>query len=178
MGEGISSSRLLRAPAAQANILRSQTSEPRPDMMTIPADDPYDLSRFVEAQDRVYSQVCAELRAGEKRSHWMWFVFPQIAGLGHSPMARRYAISGLDEARAFLRHGILGPRLKACTKLVLAVNGCSARQIFGEIDSQKFRSSMTLFARAAPDHPDFRAAIDRYFAGKADELTLAKLGAG
>jgi uncharacterized protein (DUF1810 family) len=143
--------------------------------MSAETDDPYDLRRFVEAQAPVYAQVCAELRAGEKRSHWMWFIFPQIAGLGYSPMARRYAISSIDEARAYLGHDILGPRLRECTKLVLAVEERSARQIFGVIDSQKFRSSMTLFARAAPDNDDFRGTLSKYFEGEADEVTLAKL---
>lgn len=138
-------------------------------------DDPYDLRRFIKAQAPVYAQVCAELRASEKRSHWMWFIFPQIAGLGRSPVAKRYAISGIDEARAYLAHPILGPRLRECTQLILAVPGRTSRQILGDIDSQKFRSSMTLFARTAPEDRLFQDALDKYFAGEADEMTLLKL---
>ena len=120
-------------------------------------------------------RVLAELAAGHKQSHWMWFVFPQIAGLGHSAMAQRYAIADLDEARAFLAHPILGPRLKQCTELVLAVQGKSAHEIFGSPDDLKFRSSMTLFAAAAPGEKIFRAALDKYFSGKGDRLTLDKI---
>jgi uncharacterized protein (DUF1810 family) len=145
--------------------------------MSAAADDPYDLRRFVEAQARVYPQVCAELRAGEKRSHWMWYIFPQIAGLGHSPMAQRYAISGIDEARAYLGHDVLGPRLRECTGLILAAEGRNIRQIFDDVDAQKFRSSMTLFAQAAPEDRLFPDAIAKYFEGEADEMTLQLLGA-
>ncbi|MDP4021564.1 DUF1810 domain-containing protein [Methylobacterium sp. NEAU 140] len=139
-------------------------------------EDPHDLRRFVEAQAGTYERALAELRAGEKRSHWMWFVFPQISGLGASPTARCYAIASLDEARAYLGHPVLGPRLLACTAAVNAVEGRSARAIFGAPDDVKFRSSMTLFGRAAPEEPAFAAALDRYFGGEPDPLTLAKLG--
>jgi uncharacterized protein (DUF1810 family) len=145
--------------------------------MSAEADDPFDLARFVEAQAGVYAQVCAELRAGEKRSHWMWFIFPQIAGLGHSPMARRYAISSIHEARAYLAHPILGPRLRECTQLMLAAQGRTSRQLLGDIDSQKFRSSITLFARATPEDRLFQDALDKYFDGEADEAALLKLEA-
>lgn len=137
--------------------------------------DPFDLQRFVEAQDAVYPRVLAELRAGRKASHWMWFVFPQMAGLGASPMARRYAISGREEAAAYAAHPVLGPRLKDCTALVNAVERRSAHAIFGSPDDMKFRSSMTLFARAAPDPQPFLDALARYFDGVPDPLTLDRL---
>jgi uncharacterized protein (DUF1810 family) len=139
-------------------------------------NDPYDLVRFVTAQQDSYDRVLAELTAGHKRSHWMWYMFPQIAGLGFSAMAQRYAISSLDEARAYLQHPVLGPRLRACTKAVNQVTGRSARDIFGTPDDAKFRSSMTLFARADAEVPDFRIALTRYFDGAEDPHTLAKLG--
>ena len=138
-------------------------------------DDRFNLGRFVEAQDAVYDRVRAELRQGDKRSHWMWFIFPQIAGLGHSPMARTFAIASRAEARAYLDHPVLGPRLRECTRLMNAVEGRSAGQILGGIDAMKFRSSMTLFAAVAPDEPLFGAALDKYFGGERDELTLGKL---
>ncbi|CAM2988552.1 DUF1810 domain-containing protein [Methylobacterium mesophilicum] len=138
--------------------------------------EPYDLDRFVAAQAGVYDRALAELRAGEKRSHWMWFIFPQIAGLGSSPMARRYAIGTLDEARAYCGHPVLGARLRACTAAVNGVTGRSAHAIFGSPDDMKFRSSMTLFARAAPEEPGFAEALARYFGGAPDPLTLAELG--
>jgi uncharacterized protein (DUF1810 family) len=136
--------------------------------------DPFDLHRFVEAQRPVYAQVLAELGQGRKTSHWMWFIFPQIAGLGVSPMARRYAIAGLEEARAYLGHDLLGPRLIECTELVNAVEGRSALEIFGQPDDMKFRSSLTLFA-AAGDEPVFPLALGKYFAGRGDPLTVEKL---
>jgi uncharacterized protein (DUF1810 family) len=138
--------------------------------------DPFDLDRFVEAQRRTYAGALAELRRGRKTSHWMWFIFPQIAGLGMSPMAQRYAISGLDEARAYLDEPVLGPRLVESTQAVNQVAGRSAREIFGQPDDVKFRSSLTLFARAAPDSRVFAEALARYFGGQGDPLTLAKLG--
>jgi uncharacterized protein (DUF1810 family) len=137
--------------------------------------DPFDLTRFVEAQATTYEAALAELRAGRKRSHWMWFVFPQVAGLGASPMAQRYAISGIEEARAYLQHPILGPRLRACTEAVNAVEGRSAHEIFGSPDDLKFRSSLTLFAQAAPDEPWFRKALETYFDGAPDPRTLQAL---
>lgn len=138
--------------------------------------DPFDLQRFVDAQSGVYQTALAELRAGAKRSHWMWFVFPQLAGLGSSPMAQRYAIGSLDEARAYLAHPVLGPRLRDCTRAANAVEGRSAREIFGSPDDLKFRSCMTLFNEAAPEEADFRRAIDRYFDGAPDTATLRILG--
>jgi uncharacterized protein (DUF1810 family) len=137
--------------------------------------DPFNLDRFVEAQDPVYDQVLAELSAGAKRSHWMWFIFPQIRGLGSSSTAQFYAIASLDEARAYWRHIVLGPRLLECTKRVLGVNGRTAEQIFGSIDAMKFRSSMTLFERAAPEERAFGEAIDRYYSGERDAKTIAML---
>jgi uncharacterized protein (DUF1810 family) len=138
--------------------------------------DPYDLQRFVDAQDRVYARVVAELRSGRKRSHWMWFVFPQIAGLGSSPMARQYAIGSLDEARAYLAHPVLGARLLECTQLVVDVKGRGIGDILGYPDDLKFRSSMTLFA-ALDDAPGvFDAALAQYFGGEPDARTLEILG--
>lgn len=139
------------------------------------AEDPYDLQRFVNAQSRVYDTVRLELRQGRKRTHWMWFIFPQIAGLGHSPMARRYAISSLEEAKAYLNHPILGPRLRDCTRLVMVVEGRSAHEILGSPDDMKFRSSLTLFACAAPGDQVFCDALEKYFKGEKDPLTLARL---
>lgn len=138
-------------------------------------EDRFDLSRFVQAQAGVYEQVVAELRAGRKRSHWMWFVFPQLAGLGHSAMAQRYAIASLDEARAYLEHPVLGARLRECSALVLAVQGKTAHEIFGSPDDLKFHSSMTLFHRAAPAEPVFGECLRKYFAGQEDASTLARL---
>jgi uncharacterized protein (DUF1810 family) len=130
-----------------------------------------DLSRFVSAQAAVYPEALAELKEGRKRTHWMWFVFPQIAGLGVSPTARRYAIRSLDEARAYLAHPVLGPRLAECARAVLAVDGKTAEDIFGYPDDLKLRSSMTLFARAADDPGVFQAVLDRYYDGP-DPKTL------
>ncbi|HTP76972.1 MAG TPA: DUF1810 domain-containing protein [Rhizomicrobium sp.] len=138
-------------------------------------DDPFDLERFVAAQARVIDAVRSELRAGRKASHWMWFVFPQIAGLGHSAMAARYAIASPDEARAYLAHPVLGPRLVECTELVLAVERRSAHQIFGSPDDLKFRSCMTLFSRVAPAGSPFERALARYFGGEPDAATLERL---
>ncbi|HKH80969.1 MAG TPA: DUF1810 domain-containing protein [Methylovirgula sp.] len=137
--------------------------------------DPHNLQRFVEAQAPVYAQVCKELRAGQKKSHWMWFVFPQIAGLGASAMARAFAISSLAEAEAYLAHPILGPRLVECTMLVNNVEGRTARQIFAAPDDLKFRSSMTLFAEASSGNAVFNEALQKYYAGEADRLTLERL---
>ncbi|HKX36623.1 MAG TPA: DUF1810 domain-containing protein [Rhizorhapis sp.] len=133
------------------------------------------LERFVEAQAPVYDRALAELKAGRKQSHWMWFVFPQIAGLGHSPMAQHYAIQNLAEARAYLEHPLLGTRLKECVQAVLDIEGKTAHAIFGPPDDLKFRSSMTLFAHAACDEKLFRAALEKYFDGEEDPLTLEKL---
>lgn len=137
--------------------------------------DPYDLQRFVDAQQPVYDTVCAELRSGRKRSHWIWFIFPQIAGLGYSEMARRYAISSLDEAKAYLAHPVLGPRLRECTQLVADIEGHRIDEIFWHPDDMKFRSSMTLFAQAAEDNALFVACLEKYFGGQADDATLARL---
>jgi uncharacterized protein (DUF1810 family) len=137
--------------------------------------DPYDLQRFVEAQDPVFDAVCAELGEGSKESHWMWFVFPQIEGLGRSPTARRFAISGRDEADAYLRHPVLGPRLRRCTDLVKRIDGRSIAQIFGAPDDATFHSSMTLFAEAAEDKQAFLDALRKYFGGEPDRLTLERM---
>jgi len=135
--------------------------------------DVFDLDRFVTAQAPVYAAVCDELRRGQKRSHWMWFIFPQIAGLGQSAMSRRYAVSGLAEARAYLAHPVLGPRLIECTRLI-GESGRTVAQIFGSPDDMKFRSSMTLFAKAQGEGV-FREAIEKYCGGRMDEATLVKL---
>ena len=137
--------------------------------------DSYDLDRFVRAHQGVYDGVLDELRAGRKVGHWIWFIFPQIAGLGHSSMSQMYAISSLDAARAYLAHPLLGPRLRECAAIVLATRGRNAVEIFGSIDAMKLRSSMTLFARAAPDTPVFAAVLDRYFDGEPDPATLERL---
>ncbi len=139
--------------------------------------DPYHLQRFVDAQASCFAQVLSELAAGQKRSHWMWFIFPQIQGLGSSGMAQRFAISGLEEARAYLLHPILGPRLRECTALVNAVQGRSVGDIFGYPDDLKFHSSITLFAAAAPHDiaQAFSDALAKYFDGARDQGTLDRL---
>lgn len=137
--------------------------------------DPHDLQRFVEAQDRVYARVVTELRAGRKTSHWMWFIFPQVTGLGSSPMAQRYAIDSLDEARAYLAHPVLGPRLRECTQLLLDANDVGISEILGYPDDLKFRSSMTLFATLDGAPPLFDAALAKYFGGQRDSRTLELL---
>ena len=138
-------------------------------------NDPYDLARFVDAQRRMFDIACEELRQGRKQSHWMWYVFPQIKGLGSSPMAIKYAISSIVEADAYLGHPILGPRLRHCTGLVMLIKGRSIEQIFGYPDDLKFRSSMTLFANTTSENQIFKDALQEYFAGKLDQLTLDRL---
>jgi uncharacterized protein (DUF1810 family) len=137
--------------------------------------DPFNLKRFVDAQAPVYPDVLSELRQGRKQSHWMWFIFPQLAGLGYSAMAQRYALSSRDEALAYLGHGILGPRLRECTVLVNAVEGRTIHEILGSPDDLKFRSSMTLFA-ALSSEPEFVAAIGKFYDGTPDPKTLELLG--
>jgi uncharacterized protein (DUF1810 family) len=138
----------------------------------------HDLQRFVTAQGPVYDDVLDELRRGRKTGHWMWFVFPQIAGLGRSEMSRLYAIASLDEARAYLAHPVLGPRLRTAAGLVLAADARSAEAMFGSVDAQKLRSCMTLFHRADPDEPAFHGVLDRYFEGGADPATDEALSRG
>jgi uncharacterized protein (DUF1810 family) len=133
------------------------------------------LQRFIDAQNPVYEQVCEELRRGAKTGHWMWFIFPQIAGLGYSPMARQFAIASLDEAMAYLADPILGPRLVECTGLVMRVEGRTIDQILGYPDNAKFRSCMTLFAQASPSTKVFADALQKYFSGERDPLTLERL---
>jgi len=137
--------------------------------------DPYDLRRFVDAQAHTYDQALQELRDGAKRTHWMWFVFPQIEGLGRSGMAQRFAISGLQEARAYLSHPVLGRRLVECARALTALDTADPVEVFGPVDAQKLRSSMTLFARAAPDEPVFRDVLDHYFGGAEDDATTSRL---
>ena len=139
--------------------------------------DPFDLRRFVDAQDGVYKAVLAELRQGAKRSHWIWFVFPQLRGLGRSPTAARFGISSLAEARSYLTHPVLGPRLRECTRLVVAIDGRSVDEIFGWPDNLKVRSSMTLFAHAAEDSADFRAVLEKFYGGQDDPATVELLSA-
>jgi uncharacterized protein (DUF1810 family) len=136
--------------------------------------DPFDLQRFVDAQAPVYRRVLAELRQGQKQSHWMWFIFPQLAGLGHSPMARRFALASSEEAAAYLDHGVLGPRLRECTALVNAVQGKTIRDILGSPDDLKFCSSMTLFGAVSPD-PEFAMAVAKFYGGRSDQKTLQLL---
>ncbi len=138
--------------------------------------DRFGLNRFVEAQESVYEQACAELQAGRKRSHWMWFVFPQVRGLGSSPTAVRYAISGLEEARAYLEHSVLGTRLRECAGIVCGVKGKTVEQIFGYPDDLKFHSSMTLFAKASEGGAGvFGEALEKYFDGEMDQGTLERI---
>jgi uncharacterized protein (DUF1810 family) len=137
--------------------------------------DPFKLQRFVDAQAPVYGRVLAELRAGQKQSHWMWFIFPQIEGLGSSPTARTFAISSRAEAEAYLDHPVLGPRLYECTRLVNAVEGRPIAEILGYPDDPKFRSSMTLFANVAEDKADFLGALDKFYGGAMDHATLERL---
>jgi uncharacterized protein (DUF1810 family) len=141
------------------------------------AGDPHGLERFRAAQDEggTYDRAVAELRAGQKRSHWMWFVFPQIAGLGRSPMARRFAIASLDEARAYLADPVLGPRLRECARILVGLGESDAGLVLGDIDAVKLRSSMTLFARADPQEPVFAEVLDRFFGGEQDAATLERL---
>ncbi|MHA7188926.1 DUF1810 domain-containing protein [Arthrobacter sp. MDT2-16] len=140
-------------------------------------EDPHDLARFVEAQDAhgTYDQALAELQRGRKTSHWMWFVFPQIAGLGSSPTSVRYAVASLDEARAYLSHPVLGPRLMESVHALLNLDGSDPVAVLGGIDARKLQSSMTLFGRAAPQEPWFTAVLDRYFAGEEDGATTSIL---
>ena len=138
--------------------------------------DPFDLQRFVTAQDGgTHDQALAEIRDGSKRGHWMWFVFPQIAGLGHSGMAQRYAISGLPEAREYLAHPVLGPRLVEAARALTGLPGSDAVRVFGPVDAQKLHSSMTLFARASPHEQAFRDVLEKYFGGAEDEGTTSRL---
>jgi uncharacterized protein (DUF1810 family) len=139
------------------------------------SDDPFRLARFVDAQTGTYAQALAELRAGRKTGHWMWFVLPQVAGLGRSPTAQHYAISGLEEARAYLAHPVLGPRLVECAQALVDLGGRDPVAVLGSIDAVKLRSSMTLFAHADPAQPVFRAVLERYFAGQEDESTTSRL---
>ncbi|MBW8744683.1 MAG: DUF1810 domain-containing protein [Sphingomonas sp.] len=138
--------------------------------------DPYDLDRFLKAQEDSYDTALDELRTGRKRSHWIWFIFPQLAGLGQSPTSQFYGIKSLEEATAYLRHPILGGRLHECLKVLQPLEQTSADQVFGELDAMKFRSSLTLFAEADPADPIVEVALDRWFDGRKDEKTLQLLG--
>jgi uncharacterized protein (DUF1810 family) len=146
--------------------------------MKVEQDDPYHLHRFVEAQDPVYAPVCEELKRGHKTGHWMWFIFPQIAGLGTSEMARRFAISSLAEAEAYMQHPVIGKRLEECADFVLKISGKTAHEIFGSPDDLKFRSCMTLFARTTAKNPVFQENLTKYFGGKPDRLTTEFLRPG
>jgi uncharacterized protein (DUF1810 family) len=138
-------------------------------------NDPYDLQRFLDAQNPGFEQVCVELRKGQKEGHWMWFVFPQLRGLGRSQMAIKFAISSRQEAEAYLKHPVLGPRIRECTRLVILIEGCSIDQIFGYPDDLKFHSSMTLFASTTSENQIFKDALQKYFAGEVDRLTIERL---
>ena len=138
-------------------------------------NDPFDLQRFVNAQNPVFEQVCSELRQGRKESHWMWFVFPQLRGLGKSSMADRFGISSQAEAKAYLAHPVLGARLVECTRLVNAIEGSSAQDVFGYVDSLKFRSSMTLFSLVSRGSNVFKDSLNKYFSGLPDSLTIENL---
>ena len=165
---------LMKSSSVMSSVSRPQCCSEYDCLM----DDPYRLDRFVAAQDRggTYDRAVAELRAGRKQSHWMWFVFPQIAGLGSSPMAQEFAIGSLAEARAYLAHSVLGPRLVECARIVgAAAEGASATKIFGSVDAMKLRSSMTLFAAAAPEEQAFADVLTRYFDGEPDQATLQRL---
>lgn len=139
------------------------------------AEDDYDLQRFVDAQRPVIASVLEDLRRGRKRGHWMWFIFPQLKGLGRSSTSQTFAISGIEEATAYLRHPLLGARLRECTQLVNAVHGSTAEDIFGDIDALKFHSCMTLFAKAGPEDGIFLEALKKYYGGELDPLTVALL---
>ena len=141
-------------------------------------EDPFDLRRFVEAQEEDFSTALAEIRAGRKRSHWMWYIFPQIEGLGFSSMSQKYAIKSLDEAKAYLRHEVLGPRLVRCFVSLLELDGKSAHDIFGSPDDVKLRSCATLFAHASPANSVFQQVLNKYFGGDADAATLRLLSRG
>ncbi|MBK1705763.1 DUF1810 domain-containing protein [Halochromatium glycolicum] len=141
-------------------------------------EDPFELTRFVEAQAPQYTQALSEIRSGRKRSHWMWFIFPQLEGLGMSTTARRYAIRSLAEAQAYLAHPVLGPRLIACAEAALGLEGRSAHEVFGSPDDLKLRSCATLFAQVSPAGSVFHRLLEHYFAGQPDERTLALLDAG
>jgi uncharacterized protein (DUF1810 family) len=140
------------------------------------ATDPYNLIRFVQAQEDDYAQALAEIRGGRKRSHWMWYIFPQFDGLGHSSMSKRYSIKSLAEAEAYLRHPILGPRLVECCEAALGIEGRSAHDIFGSPDDIKLRSCATLFARVSPAGSVFESLLDQYFQGDRDDRTLRLMG--
>ena len=140
------------------------------------AVDPYDLARFVEAQERVYAQALSEIRSGQKRSHWMWYIFPQFDGLGFSSTSRRYSIKSVAEAEAYLAHPILGPRLLESVRATLGIEGRSALEVFGSPDDMKLRSSATLFASVSPPGSVFGQLLDRYFSGEPDDKTLRLLG--
>jgi uncharacterized protein (DUF1810 family) len=142
--------------------------------MTAPAPDP--LQRFVQAQERIYPQALAELRAGRKTSHWIWYVLPQLRGLGHSPLSQHYGLAGGDEAAAYAAHPLLGPRLVDCVRAMLDHPELSALQILGEVDALKFHSCLTLFAAVAPDEPCFGQALQRFYGGERDAATLRLLG--
>ena len=155
------------------SLIRRARTMRWPSYNTRAMTDPFNLERFIKAQAPVYSQVCSELGNGRKTSHWMWFVFPQIAGLGRSAMAATYAIGSINEAKAYLEHEVLGPRLHECTELVAQVQGRSLRDIFGSPDDMKFQSSMTLFAKATTSNQRFTEALAKYCSGVLDPRTLA-----
>jgi uncharacterized protein (DUF1810 family) len=144
-------------------------------VVTVNSADPHDLQRFIAAQDPLYDGVIGELRAGRKRTHWVWFIFPQLKGLGRSPTAQYYGIASREEAVAYLGHEVLGPRLRECTRLVLDIEGRSVGEIFGSPDDLKLRSSMTLFARCADDNAEVVGVLDKFYGGAPDFATISRL---
>jgi uncharacterized protein (DUF1810 family) len=172
---GAGPARLARV-AARAHRATPHNRDP-PQTRTVTSDpsDPFDLQRFVDAQNPVYEQVSVELRDGQKRGHWIWYVFPQLRGLGSRAMATKFGISSREEAEAYLAHPVLGPRLRECTRVVNLVEGRAIGRIFAYPDDLKFRSSMTLFASVAPDYQVFKDALQKYFGGAPDPLTLERL---
>ncbi len=163
------------AEASSHEVARCEEGSMKDTAETSVYDDPFYLDRFTIAQEDIYPRVLAELRSGEKRSHWMWYIFPQLAGLGHSAASKRYALSGLEEAQEYLRHDVLGVRLVECAEAVHAIQGRSASQIFGSPDDRKLKSSMTLFASVRESLPVFVHVLMKYFDGEQDDLTLAWL---
>jgi len=143
---------------------------------TLSANDPHDLERFVQAQTGSYERALAELKCGQKRSHWMWYIFPQLAGLGVSPMSQRYAIQSNEEAKAYLNHPVLGPRLRECAEAILQIESRFAREILGSPDDMKLKSSATLFAQVAQPESVFQQVLEKYYQGQRDQRTLGLLG--
>ncbi len=166
------------APGAKRPCIRSQSRQQGDDVVSENSSDPHDLTRFVRAQENDYPRALEEIQRGQKRSHWMWYIFPQLAGLGQSSISQRYSIKSLAEAKAYLKHPVLGPRLSECCEAMLKLEGRSAHTIFGSPDDMKLRSCATLFAQVSPPGSVFHRLLDEYFAGQPDQQTLRLVGAG